>query len=53
MEDNGPGLVIIDFGWGNPWDKGANINILTPDDVRDPETCSTSNRRFLCEVKKI
>jgi len=51
-EDNGPGLVVIDFGWGNPWDKGANINILTQDDVRDPESCSTSNRRFCCEVKK-
>ena len=51
-EKNGPGLVVIDFGWGNPWDKGANTNILTPDDVRDPESCSTSNRRFFCEVKK-
>ena len=51
-EDNGPGLVVIDIGWGNPWDDGANANILTPDDVRDPESSSTSNRRFLCEVKK-
>ncbi|MFC1954343.1 molybdopterin-dependent oxidoreductase [Chloroflexota bacterium] len=51
-EDIGPGLVVIDFGWGNSWDGGANVNILTPDDIRDPETCSTSNRRFLCEIKK-
>ncbi len=51
-EKNGPGLVVIDFGWGNPWDEGANVNALTPDDVRDPESCSTSNRRFFCEVKK-
>jgi len=52
-EDNGPGVVVIDFGWGNTWDNGANVNILSPDEVRDPESCSTSNRRFLCQVKKI
>lgn len=46
------GLVFIDFGWGNPWDRGANINLLVPDDERDPVVGATSNRRFLCEVKR-
>lgn len=26
-----PGLVIIDFGWGNPGDGGVTVNILTSD----------------------
>jgi len=47
-----PGVIIIDFGWGNPWDRGANVNILTSDDARDRICAATSNRRFLCEVKK-
>lgn len=47
-----PGLVIIDFGWGNPWDNGPNVNILTSDDERDPVCSTTPNRRFVCELKK-
>lgn len=47
-----PGLVVIDFGWGNPWDQQANVNILTSDEGRDPISATTSNRRFLCEVRK-
>jgi len=47
-----PGVIVIDFGWGNPWDGGANVNILTSDDPRDPICAATSNRRFVCEVKK-
>ncbi|MFC1816606.1 molybdopterin dinucleotide binding domain-containing protein, partial [Thermodesulfobacteriota bacterium] len=46
-----PGLVIIDFGWGNPGDGGVNVNILTSDEDRDPLTATTPNRRFVCEVK--
>ncbi len=45
------GLVIIDFGWGNPSDGGVNVNILTSDAERDPYTAATPNRRFICEVK--
>jgi anaerobic selenocysteine-containing dehydrogenase len=48
-----PGVIIIDFGWGNPWDQGPNINILTSDKDRDPVSCSTPNRRFRCQVTKI
>ena len=47
-----PGLIIIDFGWGNPWDQGANVNVLTRDDERDPVCCATPNRRFICQLKK-
>ncbi len=47
-----PGLVIIDFGWGNPGDGGPNVNILTSDRERDPFTCATPNRRFICDVRK-
>jgi len=47
-----PGLVIIDFGWGNPGDGGVNVNILTSDAERDPFTATTPNRRFICEVRK-
>ena len=52
-EEVSPGVVIIDFGWGNPWDEGANVNILTSDEDRDPISCTTSNRRFRCQVTKV
>ncbi len=47
-----PGVIVVDFGWGNPWDRGANVNILTSDDARDAVCAATSNRRFLCEAEK-
>jgi anaerobic selenocysteine-containing dehydrogenase len=47
------GVVVIDFGWGNPWDKAANVNVLTDDQDRDPISSGTSNRLFLCQVRKI
>jgi anaerobic selenocysteine-containing dehydrogenase len=47
-----PGVVIIDFGWGNPGDQEPNVNILTSDKDRDPISCSTPNRRFPCQVTK-
>jgi anaerobic selenocysteine-containing dehydrogenase len=46
------GVVVVDFGWGNPWDGGANINVLTDDQDRDPISSGTSNRLFPCEVRK-
>jgi anaerobic selenocysteine-containing dehydrogenase len=46
------GVILIDFGWGNPGDSGANVNLLTTDDDRDPISCSTSNHRFRCQVGK-
>jgi anaerobic selenocysteine-containing dehydrogenase len=47
-----PGIVLIDFGWGNPGDEGENVNLLTSDKDRDPISCSTSNHRFRCQVTK-
>lgn len=52
-EEVRPGMVTIDFGWGNPTDKKASINILTPDNVWDPVSGGYPNRLFLCEVKKV
>ena len=47
-----PGVGVVDFGWGNPWDKAANINALVGDADRDPICCATSNRYFPCEVRR-
>jgi hypothetical protein len=44
--------VAIDFGWGNPTDKKASLNTLTPDDVWDPVSGGYPNRVFLCEIQK-
>lgn len=46
------GVVVVDFGWGNPWDGAANINLLTNDKDRDRISSATSNRLFPCEVRK-
>jgi anaerobic selenocysteine-containing dehydrogenase len=48
----GPGLVSIDFGWGNPTDNMPSLNLLTPDDVWDPVSGGYPNRLFMCEVTK-
>ncbi|MCX6012879.1 MAG: molybdopterin-dependent oxidoreductase, partial [Chloroflexi bacterium] len=47
------GVVIIDFGWGNPWDQKGNVNALTTDEYRDTITGSTPNRRFRCQISKV
>ncbi|MFC1872370.1 molybdopterin-dependent oxidoreductase [Chloroflexota bacterium] len=52
-EETRPGIVICDFGWGNPGDNGANVNLLTDDSVRDPVVGTTSNRRFHCQVAMV
>ena len=52
-ENVGPGLVAVDFGWGNPTDKKARLNLLTSDQVWDPVSGGYPNRLFQCEVKKI
>jgi anaerobic selenocysteine-containing dehydrogenase len=50
-EDMNPGLVLVDFGWGNPTDGKASINRLTNDTYFDPISGGTPNRIFPCEVK--
>jgi anaerobic selenocysteine-containing dehydrogenase len=49
-EDTKRGLVWIDFGWGNPTDRGANINALVNDRHFDPVSGGTPNRLFPCEI---
>ena len=51
-EDIAPGLVSIDFGWGNPTDKKPAVNLLTSDADWDPVSGGYPNRLFLCEVSK-
>jgi len=46
-----PGVVVVDFGWGNPWDGAANVNSLVGDKERDRICSATSNRVFPCEVR--
>ena len=48
----GPGLVAVDFGWGNPSDNRPNLNLLTADEVWDPISGGYPNRLFACEIKK-
>ena len=52
-EDIGPGLVSIDFGWGNPTDNEPNVNLLTSDEVWDQISGGYPNRLFLCEVRNV
>jgi anaerobic selenocysteine-containing dehydrogenase len=52
-EDIVPGLVAIDFGWGNPSDKKSSVNVLTSDEVWDPISGGYPNRLFQCEIKKL
>jgi anaerobic selenocysteine-containing dehydrogenase len=51
-ENTKPGLIWIDFGWGNPTDKKASMNVLTNDRFLDPISGGTPNRLFPCEVVK-
>jgi anaerobic selenocysteine-containing dehydrogenase len=48
-----PGLVAIDFGWGNPTDKKSNLNVLTSDEVWDPVSGGYPNRLFVCEINSL
>ncbi|MEJ2099740.1 MAG: molybdopterin-dependent oxidoreductase [Desulfobacterales bacterium] len=52
-EDTQPGHIWIDFGWGNPTDGKANINVLVDDTHFDPVSGGTPHRLFECEVRKL
>ncbi len=52
-EDIRPGMIAVDFGWGNPTDNKPGINLLTSDAVWDPVSGGYPNRLFLCQVKRI
>lgn len=47
------GAVLIDFGWGNPGDRGGNVNRLADDLERDPVSSSTPNRAIRCQITKL
>ena len=48
-----PGTVFLTFGYGQPYAGKENlVNRLTSDRKRDPIAGVTSNRSFLCRVKK-
>lgn len=51
-EDTRPGHIWIDFGWGNPTDGKANVNVLVDDTHFDPVSGGTPHRLFECEVRK-
>jgi anaerobic selenocysteine-containing dehydrogenase len=48
------GMVVVDFGWGNPWDESETCaNALAPGDVWDPVSGGTPNRLFFCSVRAV
>jgi len=51
-EDTRSGHISVDFGWGNPTDGKANINVLINDEYWDPVSGGTPNRIFVCSVEK-
>ena len=51
--ETNPGLVVVDFGWGNPWDNSQGVNDLTTDEVWDPISGGTPNRLFVCDVQNV
>ena len=52
-EEIGPGMISVDFGWGNPSDKKPNINLLTNDAAWDPVSGGYPNRLFKCEIRRV
>ena len=44
--DQKKGLVVLDFGWGNPTDNGADYNLFTDDSTCDPICGVSANRLF-------
>ncbi len=51
-EDVDPDTVYLPHGWGQPYASGQADNFMTPDSPRCPISGSTSNRSFLCRVRK-
>lgn len=47
------GMVVIDFGWGNPADdEFSSVNALGSGDAWDPISGGTYNRLFACKISK-
>ena len=47
------GVLALDFGWGNPTDRGADLNLLTGDDTWDPISGTNPNRLFRGRIKRV
>ena len=43
---------MLEFGWGNPTDSGADINALTGDTIFDPISGGTPNRLYRARINK-
>jgi len=53
-KDCQPGIIVADFGWGNPWDDpNTSVNVLTSADVWDPISGGTPNRLFCCRLRSL
>lgn len=46
------GTLRIAWGWGEEQEK-YNLNLLTDDRMQDAITSTTSNRLFMCQIRKI
>jgi anaerobic selenocysteine-containing dehydrogenase len=46
------GSIVVDFGWGNPWDHCEGANVLINSEVWDPVSGGTSNRLFICNIRQ-
>ena len=44
--------IMLEFGWGNPTDSGADINALTGDTIFDPISGGTPNRLYRARISK-
>ena len=45
-------LIVLEFGWGNPTDQGADLNRMTPDRVWDPISGGTPTRLFRVKIRE-
>jgi anaerobic selenocysteine-containing dehydrogenase len=47
-----PRVIMISYGWGQPYAHGSNVNLLTDDLQRCPVSAATGNRSILCSLRK-
>jgi len=52
-EEVDPRVVMVTWGWGQPYACGDRVNVLTDDEEGCPISGSTGNRSFLCRVVKV
>lgn len=48
-----PDVIMVTHGYGEPYDENSGLtNDVTGEDERDPIAGATSNRSFLCRIRK-